>query len=285
MTIKLIAMDVDGTLLNSQKQLSARTKAALEQAAAAGIHPVIATGRMKTELEDLQQQLPMVRYAVCCTGAEVVDLQKGEILFRRAIPAEEMRRLYGKLVDLDAMQQVFSEHDGRIHNRAADLDRLAHFGEAALEYNMRKTHVPERDLDAYVASYTGSVNKIHMYFGRAADREEAFRRLHGIPYVLLSSADNDLEIMAAGVDKGLGLQKLAEHLKLTQAQIMAVGDGDNDIAMLRYAGVGVAMGNASAGARAAADRVADDCDHDGLAQVIEELLWSDGQVGGTDFVP
>jgi len=273
--IRLLAIDVDGTLLNSKKELTAGTRRALELATNAGIHPVIATGRMKTELQPLREQLPMVRYVITCTGAEVLDLQTGETISRDPISAEEMRRLYEKLAGLDILHQVFSEHDGRIHNSAAAVDRLAHYTTPALEKSFRGTHVLERDLDAFVAAYTGSVNKMHMYFGSVADREEAQRRLSGLPYEILSSEEKDLEIMAPGVDKAHGLRQLAQKLGIRQEETAAIGDGDNDAAMLRWAGLGIAMGNASAAARGAADLETADCDHEGLAKAVTEILQRD----------
>ena len=270
--IRLIAMDVDGTLLNSRKQLTETTVQALEQAAAAGLQLVIATGRMNTELAALRGQLPMVRYVISCTGAEVLDLHSGETLSRDPLSAEELRMLYGRLSGLDVMHQVFSEHDGKIHNSEADVARLAHFTTPALEPQIRSTHVLERDLDAFVANYRGSVNKMHMFFANAEEKAEGLRRLTGLPYVILSSEANDLEIMAPGVDKGRGLRQLAQKLGIRQEETAAIGDGDNDAAMLRWAGLGIAMGNASAAARGAADLETADCDHEGLANAVAEIL-------------
>lgn len=272
MAIKLIGIDIDGTLLTSGGVLTSGTVAALQAAADRGVQVVISTGRFLSEFTDLLQQLPMVRYAVTCTGAQVLDLQTGETLARHALEAEALRQLYGKLRDLDAMVQIFSDHDGRIHNRAADLARAERFCGPALAHLVRRTHTAEADLDAFVASYTGPTNKIHIFFPDRAPKETALARLAGAPYALMESAENDLEIMAPGVDKGLGLRALAEQLGLDRAQVMAIGDGGNDAAMLRYAGCGVAMGNASPEALAAASYVTASNDCDGAAQAIYAIL-------------
>ncbi len=272
MDIKLIAIDIDGTLLTSDSVLTPGAVAALQAAADRGVQVVISTGRFLSEFTDLLEKLPMVRYAVTCTGAQVLDLRSGETMARHALQAEELRQLYGRLRDLDAMLQIFSDRDGRIHNRSADLARAERFCGPALARLVRRTHAAEADLDAFVAAYRGPTNKIHIFFPARSPKAAALDRLAGTPYTLLESAENDLEIMAPGVDKGLGLRALAERLGLERSQVMAVGDGGNDAAMLRYAGYSVAMGNAGAEARAAARYVTGTNDCDGMAQAIWAML-------------
>lgn len=272
MAIKLIGIDIDGTLLNSKKELTPGTLDALRQAADRGVEIVISTGRFLSEFPELVEALPMMRYTVTCTGAQVLDLKTGETLARHALTASELKRLYEKLKHLDAMFQVFSDQDGRIHNRASDLRQSERFCGPALAQVLRRTHVAEEDLDAFVAGYTGLTNKIHMFFSEHQAKAQALALLSGEPYALMESADNDLELMAPGVDKGLGLRELAAHLGLDRSQVMAIGDGGNDAAMLRYAGLGVAMGNASPEALAAADQVTATNDEDGAAKAILAVL-------------
>ena len=272
MAIKLIGIDIDGTLLNSKKELTRGTLEALWTAAEQGVEIVISTGRFLSEFLELVEALPMMHYAVTCTGAQVLDLRTGKTLCRHALTASELKRLYEKLKDLDAMLQVFSERDGRIHNRASDLVQSERFCGPALAPVLRRTHEAEADLDSFVSQYTGTTNKLHLFFPSAAVKAQALDRLSGEPYTLLSSADNDLELMALGVDKALGLRELAAHLGLDRSQVMAIGDGSNDAAMLRYAGLGVAMGNASPEAKAAADQITASNDEGGVAHAILAAL-------------
>ncbi len=273
MAIKLIGVDIDGTLLNSQKALTPATREAIAQASRQGVEVVISTGRFLSEYQALLAELPTMTYTVSCTGAQVLNLCTGETLFRRGLTAPELRRLYGKIRDLDAMPQIFSDKDGKIHNRARDLAQAERFCGSALVPLLQATHVPEEDLDAFVSAYTGMTNKIHIFFPDEDNLQEARRRLSDEPYTLLSSGNDDLEVMARGVDKGLGMQMLAEHLGLSRQEVMTIGDGDNDIAMLRYAGLGLAMKNASEGAKAAANEVLPYTnDEDGVAKAILSVL-------------
>ena len=270
--IKLIALDLDGTLLNRRKQVTDATVEALQAAADRGIHVVLATGRMLSECSELLPRLPMIRYAVTCTGTQVLDLTTGETLFQQALTADEMRRLSRKLLDLDGMLQIFDDRDGRMHNSSEMIRQAERFCGPGLARTIRNTHGWEDDLAAYIAAYEGPSNKLHMFFGSPEAKAEALRRLEGEPYELLSSQANDLEIMPLGVDKATGLSALAERLGLTAAEVMAIGDGDNDMAMLQYAGLAVAMGNGSAGAKACAHRITEDNEHDGAAAAVWNIL-------------
>ena len=273
MDIKLIGIDIDGTLLNRKKELTPATVEALQAAADHGIQIVISTGRLLSEFRDLVEQLPMMRYTVTCTGCQVIDLQTGKDIFRQAMTAGEMQRIYGKMKQFDVMFQAFSDDDGSIHNDAWVLEHADLYSPKALARVMQKTHIPEADFDGYIASYTGLTNKIHMFFRTVEQRDQAWALVKDEPYSIMASTYNDLELMPPGVDKGLGMRKLADHLGLTADRIMAIGDGGNDVDMLRQAGLGVAMANASEEAKAAADHVlAYSNDEDGVAKAVWAVI-------------
>jgi len=271
MDIKLIALDVDGTLLGSRQEVTPATVAALSRAAQAGIHIVLSTGRILPECELFLPKLPMIRFAILCTGARVQDLNTGELLYSCTIPESETKRLLHLLWDLDVQLQVFDPRDDHPH---ADQKRLEE-GErfcGDLAKTMRLYYLAEENFAAYVERIDCPMIKIHMYFGSSEDQAEAIRRLQGEPYEVVATTTNDLEINPQGSGKDVGLIKLAERLGLSSENIMAIGDGDNDIPMLKIAGLPVAMANGSEGAKACAGYITDDCDHDGVAKAIEKML-------------
>lgn len=272
MSIKLIALDVDGTLMNSRNELLPSTAAALQQAADQGIQIVLSTGRMLSECRELLEQLPMIRYAVTCTGAQTIDLETNETIGRKSLTAEDLRLLCSHLWDLDVLLQVFDDHDGLMHNDAKCLAEAERFCAPGLARAIRRYHAPEQDLRSYVARYEGPTNKLHMYFATAADKQTAVERTRGLPYEFADTCATDLEIMPLDVDKGMGLRQLAEHLELDRSQVMAIGDGGNDEGMLRYAGLAVAMGNANDYIKSLAHRVTADNDHDGVAMAVWDVL-------------
>lgn len=272
MSIKLIALDVDGTLVNSRQEVTPATVEALQAAADRGIHVVLATGRMLSECQALLNKLPMIRFAVTCTGTQSFDLKTGQSIAQRALTADQLRELCSHLWDLDVMLQIFDDRDGLMHNDAACLADAERFCDSELAAAIRGYHKPEADLRSYVEAYEGPTNKIHMFFGSTADKQTALERMRGLDYEFMDSMFTDLEIMPPKVDKGVGLQDLAEHLHFTAAEVMAVGDGGNDAGMLQYAGLAVAMGNANDTVKAMAHRVTDDNDHDGVAKAVWQVL-------------
>ena len=272
MSIKLISIDVDGTLINRQGDLTPATRSALQRAADAGIHVTLNTGRPLSESRALLKALPMMRYVVLCTGAEVRDLQTGETIARHGLTNEENRRLYDLLSPLDGMIQIFNEFDGKLYNRAWDLARADRFCPPNLAKMCRETHVAVADLDAFMDGYTGTASKIHLFFPNHEEKLKAAALLKGLPFFVSESVPNDIEVMPLGVDKGTGLSALAEYLNLTPAEVMAVGDGENDLAMLRYAGLSVAMGNACDTVKKTARVVTESNDEDGLAKAVERVL-------------
>lgn len=272
MAIKLISIDVDGTLINSQGIVTPATRLALQRAADAGIHVTLNTGRPLSESRALLRALPMMRYVVLCTGTEIRDLQTGETIARHGLTNEENRWLYELLSPLDGMIQIFNEFDGRLYNRAWDLARAERFCPPSLAKMCRETHVAVADLDAFMASYTGTASKLHLFFPNHEEKLKAAALLKGAPFFVSESVPNDLEVMPLGVDKGTGLSALAEYLKLTPAEVMAVGDGENDLAMLRYAGLSVAMGNACEAVKETARVITESNDEDGLAKAVERVL-------------
>ena len=272
MSIKLIALDVDGTLMNSRNELLPSTAAALQQASDRGIQIVLSTGRMLSECRELLEQLPMIRYAVTCTGAQTVDLKTNETIGRKSLTAEDLRLLCSHLWDLDVLLQIFDDHDGLMHNDAKCLAEAERFCSPGLAQAIRRCHAPEADLRAYVEAYQGPTNKLHMFFASTKDKNTAVARTAGLPFAFMDTCPTDLEIMPLGVDKGLGLRQLAEHLHLERSQVMAIGDGGNDEGMLRYAGLAVAMGNANDYVKSLAHRVTADNDHDGVAMAVWDIL-------------
>ena len=273
MAIKLIGIDIDGTLLTPKKELTSATLEALQAAADHGIHVVIATGRPLSEFRDLVERLPMMRYTVTCTGCQVIDLQTETDIFRQGMPAAELQRIYRKLKGFDMMFQVFSDDDGTIHNDAWVLENAHLYSPRVLAKVMQATHIPETDFDGYIDSYTGMTNKIHIFFRTIEERDKAWKLVEDEPYAIMASTVNDLELMPQGVDKGLGLKKLAAHLGLDISEVMAIGDSTNDVDMLREAGLGVAMANANSDAKAAADHVlAYSNDEDGVARAVWSVI-------------
>lgn len=271
--IKLIALDLDGTLLNSAKELTSRSRAALEAAAEAGIQVVPATGRFYRGMPEVIRGLPFVRYCITTNGAEIYDVQAGRDLFTAAIPLEEALEV---LDYLDGLPVIYDCYAGGWGYMTARMQAEA---EAYIDYApslrmVRELREPVPELKAWLRENAVSPQKLQLFtrdiplldalLGSLAQR---FPRL-----VFTASLPNNLECNAAEAGKDHALLLLAARLGIPREETVAFGDGLNDLAMLRAAGIGVAMQNARPEVLAAADRVSEDCDSDGVAKMIETLL-------------
>ena len=276
--IKLIALDLDGTLLNSSKALSRRNARALDAAAAAGIAVVPTTGRFFGGMPKEIRELPYLRYAVTINGAQVQDLETREVVYRAEIPLaqalEIMTYLDALPVIYDCYQDNWGWMTGAMQERAADFAPDGHYLSM-----LRQLRTPVPELKAYLEERGRDVQKIQFFAKDLSVRREVLdtfaARFPGT--AVSSSVVNNVEINAAHANKGDAIAALARHMGISMAQTMGFGDGLNDLEMLRACGVGVAMANACPEAKAAANVVTASCDCDGVAQTIEALLREQGE--------
>ena len=272
--VKLIALDLDGTLLNSDKALTARTRAALESAAERGVRIVPATGRFYRGMPEAVRALPFVRYAITMNGAQVLDAETGETIYSADIPTEEALAFYEHLDTLPVIYDCYI--DGWGYMTASMQERAEDYvgGDLHLLNMIRELRSPVPELKAYIAEGRCRPQKMQLFTPDAAFRDALLPRLtERCPqFAVSTSLRCNIEVNSRAADKGRALLALAERLGVRREQTAAFGDGLNDLSMIRAAGVGVAMANGHPEVRAAADMLTDDCDADGVAKGIERLL-------------
>ncbi|HYF95521.1 MAG TPA: HAD-IIB family hydrolase [Symbiobacteriaceae bacterium] len=281
MEYRLIALDLDGTLLGGRHEISPRTRVALSRARERGIVLAVATGRSPQSACHFSRLIgggPVI----CCNGGGVLDAQ-GEYLSLKPIPPALLRRSLQICEESRLLLECYTPA-GIVLDRPAShmgaylrwvrpgmslpralgcvagiwrTNRVASV-RSLVKWSERPDHPPVLKLMAVGGPET---------LARAAGRLQ--REAPGLE--VTSSGAENLELTAAGVSKGYGLQMLCARLQIPRQAILAFGDSDNDLQMLSYAGTGVAMGGAPAAVKAAAARVAPSADEDGVASVIEEL--------------
>ena len=193
-TIRMIGVDLDGTLLNSEKQLTAYTREVLKKAIEQEVAVVVATGRPFSGVPDELKHFPGMRYALTANGARILDMQKQKVVY-----------------------------EGIFRNQK--------------------------------------------------DKQEALEELNTLSGIVVTAAmDNNLEINKEGTNKGLGLLQLGKSLGISREEIMACGDGGNDVEMLKEVGFAIAMANAYDPVKTAADFVTVSNDEDGVAKAIERFV-------------
>ena len=279
---ELIALDMDGTLLDSGQRITLRAKAAVGEILAHGKQVVFATGRCRPQLEEYLECFPQMRYLICENGACVCDLKTGEDLFRRALPQQQVLHVMDAVEKEDVLAAFFIGNRSFMDRRT--FLRMEEFGLESYRAVFAKSAVWVEDLFSFYRDRPLEVEKIALFFpsGNLNARDGLHRRaqacarvqerIHSLPVTMAVSASGNMEITGEGVNKGTGLKLLCGHLGLPLSQTAAVGDGENDRELLRLAGLAVAMENASASIRAAAAVTVPDCDHDGAAVAMERYM-------------
>ncbi|MBO6148891.1 MAG: HAD family phosphatase [Lachnospiraceae bacterium] len=270
--IKLVAFDLDGTLLNSDKAISGGDREALLSAHAAGVELVPATGRLLMALPEEVKSLP-INYCIAINGAGIYDIREGKSIARSEMPMERVIELMGYLDRLPVVYDCYMEDRGYMtfdmKDRAADYIKEPEYQKLI---NSFREGVP--DLKAHVRNRGKSVQKVQFFVRYREDKERLKAEVmeHFPEFVFTSSSLDNIEINSRDANKGEGIKRLAEYLKLPMESTMALGDGSNDSAMLRAAGVGVAMGNAAPDVKSAADFVTGNNDSEGVRQALERWV-------------
>jgi Cof subfamily protein (haloacid dehalogenase superfamily) len=273
---RLLAIDIDGTLVNSRNELTHATKSALARAGEAGIHVVLATGRRYSQALPLVEPLALDVPLVTASGALVKNPINHHTLYQSQFDPQVLHDVvaliaasgYDPILCADTFDEGFDYYHARACVESRELTEYfeANPGCGRLCPELL-THPP---LDTFGGFVMGTFEQM------LALEEAMHRKLPGKLHtnVLRSPRYQGYfaEFSPAGVTKWSAVQWLAQQWNIEPSAICAVGDDVNDIPMIREAGLGVAMGNALPSVKAAADRIAPSHDHDGLVQVVEWLL-------------
>lgn len=279
-TYRLIAFDLDGTLLTSDKQLTDKTRTALQAAHEKGILLVPSTGRFFDGMPTVVRGLPFIRYAITINGAVVYDREEGRELSRTMIPWERAIDVYRFLDDYDLIYDCYDTNGGfmtrSMQERAADYAPNDYYLERI--FTWRK---PVEDLKAFLTEQEKDVAKIQMFFRNMDLRDQLLHELpeHFPDLAVATSISNNIEINHAQATKGVALTKMAAALNIPIEATVAFGDDLNDLSMLEAAGCAVAMGNAKEGVKRVADIITEDNDHEGVACAMEELFKNENAAG------
>lgn len=271
MGIRLIASDVDGTILPRGGQISDRTRAAVHAAVERGIPFVIASGRWYIAAMDIATALRLTQgRMIIANGGAVVDMD-GAPLKEWTLTNRDAERIYGVLRRYDVMATAFVRNAVyRVNTRA--LGRPLR--QVAGDYFGGRYHLESDNRTAFEEKGLAAPYKMEAYagLGNLDALKELRAELAAMGYSLSSAYADNLEIMPSSCGKGTALRWLAEDMGVDAAECMAFGDNTNDLSMLAFAGWPVAVGNAVESLKAAA-RIVAPCDaDDGVAQIIERAL-------------
>ena len=275
--IKIVALDLDGTLLDSAKRLSEANRAALADAAAKGVLIVPTTGRFFGMMPECIRDLPFVRYAITVNGAQVFDRATDAALVREEIPLDVALAVMRVLDRYDVIYDCYRNNWGWMTEafkaKAADYATDAHYLKMIAEF---RRGVPELKAHLTATAAEGDVQKIMLFTRLTADpaamQAIADEVSAAFPSIKVTSSTwNNLEFNARTAHKGEALRRFAETQGLTLANCMAFGDGMNDLTMVEAAGVGVAMANAVDAVKRVAKVVTLSNDEDGVANILSKM--------------
>lgn len=264
---KLIALDMDGTLLTSEKKISEKTKSALKEAERKGVKVVLASGRPLSGITRYLEELDLFKgddYVLSFNGGMVINSKTEEIVTSSLLKGSDLKYIFKIAQDLDINIHAFSVKEGLITPKMSQYTKH--------ECDINGINATIKDFNEITDDE--DITKV-MMIDPQEKLDEAIRKLPKDlydRYSVFKSTPFFLEFTNKEVDKGKGLKKLGEYLGIKQEEIIACGDAENDLSMVKYAGLGVAMENASDDVRKVADYITLSNDEDGIAHVVEKFI-------------
>ena len=269
--IRLCALDVDGTLIDTSLEITEAVTRAVDALEQSGVVPAIVSGRTVKELDVLRARFPYLRYFVVSNGAYAFDAASGECFYQNLLPLELAKRVVREAQKYPVMIEVYA--DGASHvDAAAWANRAAYRVEFLTHPSLGPARLPTEDVAAFLAERTNDIEKLYISFEHLADLDKLHAFCRTLPVDLVVSIHDGLEVNQRGVEKGAGLKALCGLLGILPEETAAIGDGFSDIPMLRFAGLSIAMGNAAEEIKSAARLIAPDNNHDGAVWAIQQVL-------------
>ena len=270
--IRMIGLDLDGTLLTGQKELTAGNRAALEKAAENGVYIVPVTGRPLSGIPTQVMELDFIRYAITSNGAVTTDRACGKTIRERCMSRETaektLRAAQGERIILEYFTGGYGYHDSVTHELL-----WKKFENTPILRYLEKSRIPVEDLYGRLRESRRGIENLSIMCPTPEVKESILSRVKGIEGIrIIYPWPTDLEITSMDADKGEALLSLAAGLGINREEVMAMGDGNNDLGLMNAAGLSVAMGNSSPEVLAAADFQTSDNEHDGVAEAIERFL-------------
>ena len=275
--IKLVALDLDGTLFDNSSRISERNLTAIRSITDKGIHVVISTGRPFEGIPFDQIKGTGINYAITANGSGIYEISTGKCLYENAMDEELVTPILNFLLTRDIHMDAFIGGKGYSPIQCVETAQKLTVPSSIKNYIIT-TRTRLDNILQFIHENQLKVQKMTLNFYPAADgtlidRETVRKFLVSNPSITtVCGGYNNLEFTRADANKGVGLRKLAEILGVNPDATMAIGDTENDLAIIEAAGIGVAMGNATDAVKARADYVTTTNTKDGVAAAIEHFI-------------
>lgn len=270
--IKLISTDLDGTLLDSNMNISENNLKALHRCVDEDIHIVVATGRSFHSVPIQVREIEGLEYLICANGAKIYDNISEELFYAEYLDCDALKKIWHIFDDMSIICEIF--WDGKPYVSKQLFESPEEYG---MPFRFREYFVNSRtpvdDIKKFTDERISEIENINFLFSDMQLRDSFAKYLADLNcFTLTSSFPFNLEIGGVGVNKAAALDKICKKLGVLPEEVMSFGDNANDITMIKYAGVGVAMENAVSEVKKAAVFVTRDRDDDGVAFAINLML-------------
>lgn len=267
MKYKTLVLDIDGTVTNSKKEITKKTLDSIIKIQEKGCKVVLASGRPTPGIIPVANELRLKEYGgyiLSFNGAKIINCQTEEVIYQKVLPLDVIPTIYEE-AKKNEVGLVTYEGNHVISGTGVD---------EYVEKEAKINKIEIKEVDNFPEYVTFDVNKC-LITGEPSKLEELDKEMnqkYGEGLSIYRSEPFFLEIMPKNIDKAYSLEQLCKHLDITKDEMVAIGDGFNDLSMIRYAGLGVAMDNAQDKVKEVADYITKSNDEDGVAHVIEEFM-------------
>ena len=272
--IKLVASDLDGTLLNKNKEITPRLFDALKKLDELGIYFVPSTGRPFGTVPQAIKELPFLKYVITSNGATIYDATEKKNIIENYLTPEAVDAVIEIARELPVITEYFIEGKAYISKKVYDDLTPFDLTESHVTY-IKNSRTPVEDFWDEMKRNNTVLENINLVFRDMELRKKTWDRLKALGLASVTAATTkNIEITSLYATKAKALEKLCEVLGFTRENVLAMGDGDNDMPMIQFAGIGVAMANGEEHIKQAADIIADDCNDFGAAKILEQIIES-----------
>lgn len=272
MTIKLVALDLDGTTINNDRVISERNRQAMARAAEQGVNIVVATGRPLAALPKDVFEIEAIRYALTSNGASITDIRENTTFYENCLSPVAVHAAVELLQQYDYVLETFVKGTAYIEGWYYEEVARTHECFRDVQYIL-KTRNPVDDIYQFMLENDSHLENINVNFENLDEKPAMYEKLLQLPEATITSSfDHNLEIGGATTSKADALRQMGRLLGIDRSEMMAIGDSPNDIAMLLESGTPVAVGNAKPEVKKIASYIAPTNHEDGVADAIERFV-------------
>ncbi len=265
-SIKLVAIDLDGTLLNSQHELSERNEKAIKSAVKNGVTVILATGKTRSSALKIIEQLKLDSPGIYVQGL-VTHAADGSIIQQTTLDKNIIRQVITFAEDREFSLVAYSGTRTLVRARNRDTNIFVEYGEPQPEVvGPLQNILDDTPINKIAAIHRSDPRRV------TALRWQLNMQINGTARLMQAGVPEMVEILPSGASKGAAFKRLLKSLNIDSETALSIGDGENDIEMLQHAGIGIAVGNAGAAVKKVADHIVATNDADGVAEALEKFV-------------